>query len=71
MNKDALKNFGQFSMGTENYYRHSLVPNFLFTDGVKYLAENAECFWLIDIIASYQAMAKKDEALQAMQFWHL
>ena len=39
----------QFS-GTENYYRcHSL----LLTDGVFYLAEKAECFWLMDVIWSH------------------
>ncbi len=39
--------------GTENYYRFSPInPNLVMTDGVKYLAEKAECFWLLDIIAS-------------------
>jgi hypothetical protein len=43
----------QFS-GTENYYRyHSL----LLTDGAFYLAEKAECFWLMDVIWSH-AMEK-------------
>lgn len=39
----------QFS-GTEHYYRyHSL----LLTDGAFYLAEKAECFWLMDVIWSH------------------
>ncbi|KAA6439671.1 hypothetical protein FEM33_11230 [Dyadobacter flavalbus] len=27
--------------GTEKWYRHTLVQNFLYTDGVKYVAEKA------------------------------
>ena len=41
----------QFS-GTENWYRHWL--GILYTDGVKYLAEKANAYWLIDAVASYQ-----------------
>jgi len=39
-------------IGTEHYYRHWL-NRFVYTDGVKYLAERAGAFWLIDAIASY------------------
>jgi hypothetical protein len=38
-------------IGTEHYYR--LMPNHLLTDGTKYLADHAECYWLFDVIASY------------------
>lgn len=44
----------QFS-GTEKYYRHQTL---LLTDGVFYLAEKAECFWLMDVIWSH-AMEKR------------
>jgi hypothetical protein len=37
--------------GTERYYRIS--RRHLLTDGTKYLAENAECFWMMDAIASH------------------
>ena len=37
--------------GTERYYRIS--RKHLLTDGTKYLAENAECFWMMDAIASH------------------
>ena len=36
---------------TERYYRIS--RRHLLTDGTKYLAENAECFWMMDAIASH------------------
>lgn len=37
--------------GTENYYQLGLYPNVVATDGIKYLAEVAHCYWLTDLIA--------------------
>ena len=37
--------------GTEKYYRIS--RRHLLTEGTKYLAEQAACFWLMDAIASH------------------
>jgi hypothetical protein len=37
--------------GTEKYYRIS--RRHLLTDGTKYLAEEAECFWMMDAVASH------------------
>jgi dipeptidyl aminopeptidase/acylaminoacyl peptidase len=42
------------------------------TDGVQYLAEEAQCYWLIDVIASHQT--KKllaDKMLKDFQLWYL
>jgi len=36
--------------GTEAYHR--MYPNLVLTDGAKYLAEEAGCFWLYDIVWS-------------------
>jgi hypothetical protein len=63
--KAALEGFS----GTEGYTRY--LAGLLLTDGVKYLAENAACYWLLDIIASYQPKCKKDKDLREMQFWTL
>jgi hypothetical protein len=41
---------GQFT-GTSRYYRIS--RRHLLTDGTRYLAEQAACFWLMDAIASH------------------
>jgi hypothetical protein len=38
-------------IGTNSYYRIS--RRHLLTDGTKYLAEEAECFWMMDAIASH------------------
>jgi hypothetical protein len=37
--------------GTSGYYRIS--RRHLLTDGTRYLAEQAECFWMMDAIASH------------------
>jgi len=59
--KEIQENLIQFS-GTEHYYRNHGI---LITDGVKYLADSAESWWLVDIIASYQFDEKvKQEEFQ-------
>jgi len=66
--QDALNQ----AIGTGHYYRWSpLFRNHVLTDGTNFLAENAECYWLMDAIASYHAKAMKDPMLQDMQFWTL
>ena len=40
--------------GAEDYFRHGLNPRLIYTDGVKYLADQAGAYWLIDIVASVQ-----------------
>lgn len=42
--------FSQF-IGTEKLYR--ITSRHVLTDGAKYLAEQAKCFWLMDAIASH------------------
>lgn len=53
--------------GTEHYYKYLFGTKL--TDGVKYLAEVAKCFWLLDIICSYQ-MEPKFKA-EGFQVWTL
>ncbi|WP_445956812.1 DUF6876 family protein [Yeosuana sp.] len=36
----------QYFIGTETFYKIPLIGT-KFTDGIKYLADNAECFWLV------------------------
>lgn len=51
--------------GTENYYKHWL--GFKYTDGVNYLVENAKCYWLLDVIGSYQPKHNS----KRFQIWEL
>lgn len=48
--EELLSNLSQF-IGAEKYYR--ITHRHLLTDGTKYLAEQAECFWLMTAIASH------------------
>lgn len=61
--------------GTTGYFRPQpkLFPRFVLTDGARYLAENAEAFWLMDAIASLQVHPKISEhpRLNELQFWRL
>jgi hypothetical protein len=57
-------------IGTESLHVLTLMRRFVATDGVKYLSVNAECFWLIGDIASYQPFDKK-VARQPFQVWTL
>lgn len=62
---------GQLSqfIGTEQWYRHGVNKNVLYTDGIKYVAEVAGAYWLIDEIA----LAQWHPALKAQEFqvWRL
>ncbi|MDL2232138.1 hypothetical protein LJC63_00975 [Ruminococcaceae bacterium OttesenSCG-928-L11] len=54
---------------TEAYHEFSPFPRFpVATDGVIALAEAAECYWLLDIIGSYQTDERID---QSFQMWTL
>ena len=56
-------------IGTTEYYSY-FIGNFKFTDGVHYLAEQGKCYWLLDIIGSYQMCDKKIRNMH-YQFWKL
>ncbi len=49
-NAELLSQLSQF-IGT-NYY-HRMHGNFFLTDGAKYLADNASCYWLFDLYWSH------------------
>ena len=62
----ALKSF----VGTTRYYRH-WAGLLLYTDGVKFLADEAKAYWLIDSIVFAQSRAQRDKALREFQMWEL
>jgi hypothetical protein len=74
MNKEEIINGLANFYGTENWHRFSpLFRKHLLTDGVKWLADNANCYWLMDAICSYHSKCMKDPKgmLQNIQFWTL
>ncbi len=56
--------------GTTAYYGH-WTQVIVYTDGVKFLAESAGAFWLIDAIALAQPRALHDPWLREFQLWEL
>jgi len=67
--KDIQQNLQQFT-GTNQYYRNR-TGDFNYTDGIQWLAKNAECYWLIDLIASYQITLRKLPKNTNFQLWIL
>ena len=64
---EKLNNLEQFT-GTDHYYRH--LGKFVYTDGVKYMAETANAYWLLDVIFSNVAdiYANKDIDAEQKEF---
>lgn len=56
--------------GSETFYRHGL-SGLVYTEGIHFLAESADCYWLLDAIGSYQTRAMRDPMLSEIQFWKL
>jgi hypothetical protein len=56
--------------GNEHRHRHAINRKVHFTDGVKYVAERAGAYWLIDEIALIQPCDKRVTA-EAFQVWRL
>ncbi len=67
--QEIQSNLAQF-IGTECYYKHWL--GLKYTDGVKYLCDSCQSYWLIDAIASYQTRKfLTDPMLAEFQCWTL
>jgi hypothetical protein len=62
-------NLRQFS-GSENWYRHGINRNVLFTDGAKYVADEGGAYWLLDAIAICQ-LYEKPVSGEGFQVWKL
>ena len=56
--------------GSEQIFRHSLVPTFLYTEGVRYFAQNAGngAYWLLDILATEVLALNKTEEFICIKF---
>lgn len=56
--------------GSQEFYRHPIVRDIIFTEGAKYVADTAGAYWLLDQIALAQrcipSVAKED-----FQVWTL
>ncbi|MGL5060625.1 MAG: DUF6876 family protein [Microcoleus sp.] len=71
--EELLGSLPQFC-GSETLQPYWLLNiKFSLTEGVAFLVKEAECFWLIDAIASYQPKIKKsgNRRLEEFQIWEL
>lgn len=50
-------------------HHRSLIPSIVMTDGIKFLHEHKDCFWLINLIAARQLQTRV--ARQEFQVWEL
>lgn len=62
--------------GSERYIQHSLCRHVVFTDGVDYLRQHGDCFWLVDAIASHlppplKCVEKYGEDFAQFHLWTL
>jgi hypothetical protein len=69
MTKLTQSDLDQFT-GSENWYRHGINREILFTDGAKFLADQAGAYWLLDEIAIIQPYDKRVSA-EEFQVWKL
>jgi len=63
---DLRKVMNDYSGGSDERYRHTFNRRFIYSAGVRAVAEAAECYWLIDMVAlqmapTYAAAWKRDE----------
>lgn len=60
------ENLIHYSNGTEQYYK--IYPNILITDGIKFICDTAQAYWLIDIVFSLQSESSiKNEPFQVYE----
>lgn len=64
-----LITLAQFT-GSANFYRHGLVREVLYTEGVEYVAETVGAYWLLDEIALAQRHIIPVKA-EGFQVWDL
>ena len=65
----STSDLAQFT-GSENWYRHGINRNVLYTDGAQHVAEHGGAYWLLDEIAIVQPY-NKAVAAEEFQVWKL
>lgn len=68
-NEQLTAELAQFS-GSEQWFRHGIARNVVFTEGAKYLADKAGAYWLLDEIALCQNFEER-VAAEEFQLWKL
>lgn len=63
---DLKSDLAQFT-GTEVWYRHSINRRVMYSEGVKYFADKAGCYWLLDILATQPEILKQAEEFASIR----
>ena len=66
--QELQEGLNQFT-GAIVWYQPLLYPHFLYSKGIRYLATNADCFWLLDFIFSNQILSQLKT--QPFQVWKI
>ncbi|HOO52365.1 MAG TPA: hypothetical protein PLK94_13870 [Alphaproteobacteria bacterium] len=69
MNAAQLQTELRLFTGTEHYFYHPMFPKFHYTEGVRFLAQEAQAYWLIEKILSLQTLPCLKS--HDRQFWKL
>jgi hypothetical protein len=69
INKLNPEDLDQF-IGSEHWYRHSLVRSITYTDGAKHVADQGGAYWLLDEIALAQKFSAAVKA-EPLGVWKL
>lgn len=65
---EAVTEYARQTTGSVNMHRHTW-SRILYTDGVKFLADECAAYWLIDAIVSWQTRA--NVRAQSFQVWSI
>jgi len=68
MEKHALEQGLRQFHGSERVTRHALMSRMLMTEGILFLREHAEAYWLVDAIASH-LMTNRKLRMEPFQVW--
>jgi hypothetical protein len=68
MHRLTQSDLDQFT-GTAQWFRHPLMRNVTYTEGVHFLAEQGGAYWLVDKIATLQMLPQVRR--EAFQIWTL
>ena len=53
--------------GSQTFFRHGLNRRFLFTEGVKFFADRAGAYWLLDVLATELPALCRSEGFLAIR----
>lgn len=66
--EEIESNLPQFT-GTDGYYKIAPFSKLVISDGVKYLADSCDCYWLLMILVSVQNMKEiRGQEMQVLKF---